>query len=316
MTIQGRLWMLAAAAALSAAAAATAAAQNVEAGAKAWQQGRYDEAVRQWRGLADRGDVDAQYNLAHAYRLGRGVPQNMNLAEQWYERAARGGHEEAQAMYGVILFQNGRRQEAMPYIQRGAEQGDPRAQYVLGTALFNGDLVPQDWPRAYALMTRASEQGLAPATSHLREMEQHISEQDRARGVELAREMASSAPTRLAEAEPPEMIERPRRVAGTQVPPSQPPQPRTRPDQQAARPIPAPAATGRWKVQLGAFSSEANARRAWEGVRGRLAGLQPSYVRAGAMTRLQAGPLPNRAAADRACATVRSGGGACFPVAP
>ena len=68
--------------------------------------------------------TDAQFNLGHAYRLGRGVPQNMNLAEQWYERAARAGHVEAQAMYGLILFQNNRRQEAMPFIQRAAERGD------------------------------------------------------------------------------------------------------------------------------------------------------------------------------------------------
>jgi TPR repeat protein len=103
-------------------------AQSVEAGVQAWQGGNYDEAVRQWRPLADRGDQDAQFNLGHAYRLGRGVPQNMNLAEQWYERAARAGHVEAQAMYGLILFQNGRRQEAMPFVQGAAERGDARAQ--------------------------------------------------------------------------------------------------------------------------------------------------------------------------------------------
>ena len=110
--------MLAAAAGL----AASAAAQDVQSGIQAWQSGRYDEAVREWRPLADRGDADAQFNLGHAYRLGRGVPQNLNLAEQWYERAARAGHVEAQAMYGLILFQNGRRDEAMPYVQQAAER--------------------------------------------------------------------------------------------------------------------------------------------------------------------------------------------------
>lgn len=338
MKIQGRLWAFATAAALVAGAAATASAQSVEDGFKAWEAGRHDEAVRQWRVLADRGDADAQFALGHAYRLGRGVPQNLNLAEQWYERAARGGHQEAQAMYGVILFQNGRREEALPYIERGAESGDPRAQYVLGTVLFNGDFRPQDWPRAYALMTRSAAQGLPQAASHLREMEAHISEQDRARGLELAQAMADQGPTRLAEATPtpPVTTGRPR-VAGTQVPTSRPSpitaQPRTRPDHSAsaqpAAPLPVatrpaapqpaaaqPAASGRWKIQLGAFSNEANARRAWEGVRARLPGLQPYYVRAGALYRLQAGPLPNRAAADRSCASVRSGGGACLIVAP
>jgi cell division septation protein DedD len=73
------------------------------------------------------------------------------------------------------------------------------------------------------------------------------------------------------------------------------------------------AASGHWRVQLGAFSNEANARRAWSGVAGRLPGLQPFFVRAGAVIRLQAGPLGSRAAADRACSAARQ---ACFPVSP
>ena len=141
-----RLWLLATAAALagagfSAAAVAQPADADVRAGIDAWAAQNYEEAIRIWRPLADRGDADAQYNIAQAYFLGRGVPQNMTLAEQWYERAARQGHPEATANYGLLLFQNGRRQEAIPYVTRAADAGDPRAQYVLGTALFNGALV-------------------------------------------------------------------------------------------------------------------------------------------------------------------------------
>src|SRR6185503_11457379 len=84
------------------------AAPSVRAGVEAWQAGNYAVAIGNWRPLADRGDADAQYNIAQAYFLGRGVPQNSNLAEQWYQRAARQGHEEAQANYGLLLFQNGR----------------------------------------------------------------------------------------------------------------------------------------------------------------------------------------------------------------
>lgn len=320
----GSRMMLAWAAAAAALAAPTAAsAQDVEAGVRAWTAERYEEAVRNWRPLADRGDADAQFNLGHAYRLGRGVPRNMNLAEQWYERAARAGHVEAQAMYGLILFQNGRRQEALPFIQRAADHGDARAQYVYGTALFNGDLVARDWPRAYALMTRAAGQGLPYAQSQLREMEQHIPADERARGAELAQAMEREPPARIAAAAPadtpPPVAARPPRVAGAEIPASSAPGPAARPAPAppAARPAP-PAATagGRWRVQLGAFSSEANARRAWAQIGGRLPGLQPFYTAAGNLTRLQAGPLADRAAADRACAAVRSAGQACFAVAP
>jgi hypothetical protein len=72
-------------------------------------------------------------------------------------------------------------------------------------------------------------------------------------------------------------------------------------------------AGGRWRVQIGAFSNEANARRAWAAAAGRLPGLRPAFVRAGAVIRVQAGPLADRAAALRACS--RAGNG-CIPVNP
>ena len=328
MIINARLWLIATAAAAFGTAAAAqpgtraglpsdraAASGNVRAGVEAWQAGNYDEAIRQWRPLADRGDADAQYNLAQAYFLGRGVPQNMTLAEQWYARAARQGHEEAETNYGLLLFQNGRRREAMPWIERGAGRGDPRAQYVLGTSLFNGDVIGRDLPRSYAMMTRAARQNLPPAVTQLAEMERHLTAQDRARGVELARalrtappavQMAAAAPARTpGPASPP-----PRQ---TRAAPAPAPAPPVRAAARPAAPAPAPAAGGRWRIQLGAFSNEANARRAWSAVGGRLGGLAPHYVRAGAVIRLQAGPLASRAAAERSCAAARQ---ACFPVAP
>ena len=66
-------------------------------------------------------------------------------------------------------------------------------------------------------------------------------------------------------------------------------------------------------VQLGAFGSQQGAATAWTNVSGKLGGLRPSYEKAGAVVRLRAGPLADKAAAARACAAV---GTACFPVAP
>lgn len=342
MNTAKRLWLLATAVALAGAGLPAAVAQpapgDVRAGIDAWAAQNYEQAVQIWRPLADRGDADAQYNLAQAYFLGRGVPQNMVLAEQWYERAARQGHPEATANYGLLLFQNGRRQEAIPYITRAADAGDPRAQYVLGTALFNGDVVTRDAPRAYALMSRAAEQNLPPAVTQLTEMERLLSPQDRARGVELAREMRTAPPpTQLAARQAPTRTQNP---VGTQPPrtapvpppvrtatanPSRtiaatpvrtttavPPRPRP-PARTVVRTAAVAAVGGRWRVQIGAFSSEANARHAWSGIAGRLPGLRPAFVRAGNVIRVQAGPLGDRAAAQRACAAAGNG---CFPVAP
>ncbi len=317
------LWVVAAAA-LAAATAGAATAQNARDGITAWEAGRHEEAVRIWRPLAEAGDADAQCNLAQAYRLGRGVPQSAASSEQYYERAARQGHPQAAANLGLILFQNNRRREAMPWIERAAEAGDARAQYVLGTALFNGDVVARDWPRAYALMSRAAAGGLPQAQSQLAEMERHLPEADRARGRELARMMGRAERQVAAVAVPPSRGAAP--SSAPQPTPQRPPVVRPAPPaataearrpEPASAPTPAPAVAGRWRVQLGAFSSADNARRAWEGQgRRALAGAQPFFVRAGALTRLQAGPFPNKAAADRACADARRAGLGCFTVAP
>lgn len=304
-----RRWMIPALLAAAAFGAGPAFGQKVVAGIEAWQAGRYEEAVHNWKPLAERGDPDAQFNLGHAYRLGRGVPQDLRKAEDHYRRSAELGHVQAQAAYGLLLFQDGRRREAMPWIERAAEAGDPRAQYVLGTALFNGDLVGTDLPRAYALMRRAADSGLPQASQQLRLMEPHLSRADVERGRAMAAE--GRPPEQTAAAVDP----RPRRVSGTTAATAAVAAPRRRLD----APAPAPAAaTGRWRVQLGAFSNEENARRHWREVSrvSALAGLEPRYEKAGALVRLQAAGLANSAAAERACAAVKAAGKGCFTVAP
>jgi TPR repeat protein len=123
---------------------------RIKAGVLAWQSGNFAEAVADWRPLAEKGDPDAQFNLAQAYKLRRDVTADLRQAQDLYAKAAAQGHSQAQANLGVILFQNGDREKSMPYIVKAATAGDPRAQYIYGTALFNGDVVQKDWPRAYA----------------------------------------------------------------------------------------------------------------------------------------------------------------------
>src|ERR1700761_9563403 len=122
--------MMAAAAVVTPATPAT-----VKDGVDAWQQGNYDRAVTIWRPLAAQGDADAAFNLAQAYKLGRGVPTDLAQAKIWYGKAAEAGHWRAAANYGLVLFQDGDRKGAMPWIERASDDGDPRAQYVFGTAL-------------------------------------------------------------------------------------------------------------------------------------------------------------------------------------
>ncbi|RYE74224.1 MAG: sel1 repeat family protein, partial [Oxalobacteraceae bacterium] len=139
------LWLAAAACAALLVAPAIAQDNPVKAGVDAWDKGDFKGAVELWRVQANRGNADAQFNLGQAYKLGRGVPADLKQAETWYGKAAWQGHEQAEASYGLALFANGKRSEALTWLQRAVQRGDPRAQYVLGTMYFNGDVVAKDW---------------------------------------------------------------------------------------------------------------------------------------------------------------------------
>ena len=82
------------------------AAQNFEKGLDRFFLGDYAAALREWRPLAEQGDVVAQNNLGMMYRDGKGVPQDYGEAAKWYRKAAEQGHADAQLNLG-IMFYNG-----------------------------------------------------------------------------------------------------------------------------------------------------------------------------------------------------------------
>jgi len=315
---------------------ATPALADVKAGVDAWAKGDFPRAITEWRPLAIAGDPDAQFNLAQAYKLGRGVPLDPALAESWFRKAALQGHLQAGDNYGLALFQAGKKTDALPWLEKSAARGEPRTQLVLGTMLFNGDGIPRDFPRAYALMTRASASGLQSAAQTLAQMDQYISPTDREKGTALAQRYAlqasSSTPPRETVAKtggqssgridvPPSRIAetpRPTRVPPTVTPaPAKPTPAKPAPAKAvAAKPAPKPApvkVTGNWRVQLGAFRDQNNAETLWNTVRGKLRGAQPFYPKAGGVTRLQAGGFASKADATRACSAARV---PCVIVAP
>jgi TPR repeat protein len=292
--------------------AASVSAQSVKSGIEAWQRSDYSGAVAIWRPLAEKGDADAQFNLGQAYRLGRGVPINLAAAKTWFERAAAQGHVDAQTTLGLLLFQNGDQPGALKWLKKAADQGEPRALLVYGTALVNGDSVTQDPILGYAYVSRAAAQGLEPAKETLKQLDQVIPLSDRKRGVEMARQIAKGAPAPTSA--PKKAAAKPIETAATK-PPKQAPtktEPKTEPK---SVPVSAAAlpATGGWRIQLGAFSQRGNAEALYRKVSGNgaLAGRKPVYVAAGSVTRLQIGPFESKGAAQAACKAV---GVACFPV--
>lgn len=283
-------------------------AQTVKAGIDAWQKADYATAVAIWRPLAQRGDADAEFNLGQAYRLGRGVPLSLPMAKSWFEKAADAGHLDAETTLGLLLFQNGDQAEGLKWLHRAAEQGEPRALLVYGTALYNGDGVAQDRVLGYAYVSRAADQGLAPAKETLAQLDSLMPEAERRKALLLAEAKARPAQT-------------PARKAGTPAKPlhvaeAKPHAPNPAPPANklalADKPL-ATAAHGDWRIQLGAFSQRSSAEALYRRIASKaaLAGRSAVYVPVGSMTRLQAGPFESKAAAAAACSAL---GTPCFPV--
>jgi uncharacterized protein len=318
---------------------------DVKAGVDAWTRGDYEAAVKQWRDPALKGDADAQFNLGQAYKMGRGVKADLNVALDWYRKAAAQGHLQAADSYGHLLHYQGKVAESLSYLQASSDRGDPRAQYLLATELFNGVHIQKDWVRAYALMTRASSAGMTPASRSLAQMDQYIPLEQRQAATVLAGELEQRASRSRAAAVagfPINTTPPPKIAAKVDVPPSTVPgfpsdipvagEPASKPipapvtvapvkpapvKAAASAPTKAPASDGAWRIQLGAFGEEANARNLWTTLESRLpdlAALQPYLKAAGNVTRLQAGPFASKAAAEAMCTKVRASGQACLSV--
>jgi hypothetical protein len=303
------------AAALLVWAASSLSAQSVKAGIDAWQRSDYSGAVAIWRPLAEKGDADAEFNLGQAYRLGRGVATNLAAAKTWFERSASQGHVDAETTLGLLLFQNGEQPDGLKWLKKAADQGEPRALLVYGTALVNGDSVTQDPVLGYAFVSRAAAQGLQPAKETLDQLDRIMPLADRKRGVAIARNLAKGAP---APRSTPAEAARVQTAAAKPVtkPPSNPPKAAVR--KAAASSVPAkvstaPVPSGAWRIQLGAFSQRGSAEALFRTLSGNsaLSGRHAFYIPVGAITRLQVGPFESKAAAQGACSAV---GIACFPV--
>ncbi len=293
------------AAALLSIAAAPLSAQSVRAGIDAWQRADYSAAVAIWRPLAEKGDADAAFNLGQAYRLGRGVPTNIAAATTWFQRAAAKGHLDAQTTLGLLLFENGGQAGGLKWLKAAAEKGEPRALLVYGTALVNGDGVKRDPVLGYAYVSRAAAQGLAPAKETLAQLDQMLPVEARRHGVAIASAKAKAAPA--PNSKPMKPTPAPRAVQTATAKPVQ-----TAPARSATSAPAASPASGAWRIQLGAFSQRPSAEALYHKLSGSLGGRQPFYVPVGAITRLQIGPYPTRAAAQAACGALH--GQACFPV--
>lgn len=171
------------------------------------ERGQYADAVRQAEEQAELGDGEARAWLAHMFRHGLGVPQDIVRAAEldqvsaaagiarsqnalghslimglgieaderagldWLRRAAEAGEAQYVFDYAQALTSDLNRDpdpaEAVVWYQRAADLGFVEAQVNLGILYMTGQGVSQDFDRARELFTGAAEVGEAQAQNNL-----------------------------------------------------------------------------------------------------------------------------------------------------
>jgi len=148
-------------------AASTDGSADLAAGYRALQSGNYEQAVSEWRPLAQAGDPRARAMLAFAYEHGYGVPRDLITATALYEQSARQGVAAVQHDLGSRYFQgHGVPKDfelAVSWWQRAAEQGIASAQFNLGLMLAKGLGVERDDAAAIGWLQAAATQNHALA---------------------------------------------------------------------------------------------------------------------------------------------------------
>ena len=78
-----------------------------EAANAAYRKGDFVTAMKELRPLAERGDVNAQYNVGVMHGQGDGVGRDESEAVKWFLGAAQQGHAGAQMNLGIIFSRDG-----------------------------------------------------------------------------------------------------------------------------------------------------------------------------------------------------------------
>lgn len=104
-----------------------------------------EEAFRWYMAAAEAEDPEAQHQIGRLYASGEGAPEDLDLARQWFERAACQGHapsirvlaiayEEGTALTGISY------EQAVAWLEQGIAIGDAWSLVRLSEAYRTGDL--------------------------------------------------------------------------------------------------------------------------------------------------------------------------------
>jgi localization factor PodJL len=123
------------------------------------------------RAAAAKGDPAAEYEIAQRYAEGRGVPQNLAEAAEWFDRAARQGLAPAQFRLGGFYEKGFGVKKDLEAARRlylvAAEAGNAKAMHNLAVLYAEGIDGKPDYPSAAKWFRKAADYGLVDSQYNL-----------------------------------------------------------------------------------------------------------------------------------------------------
>ncbi len=162
------------------------------------EQGRGNEALAALKVYALQGNMEAHYKMGQIYRLGLGVPINLQQSMVHYRDGADRGHSQAALTLANILYfdlynQPGSVEEAVDLWKAQAIKRQGQAYYMLGNIFWTGERgVLADPILAYGLMWEASRKRVRGAIEGETIMREKVILRDRMQGQKVVGNLATN----------------------------------------------------------------------------------------------------------------------------
>lgn len=131
------------------------------------------EKIRFWKlkSKAEKGDAEAQYQLAKCYDEGNGTKKDLYKAFDWFEKAANNGHLGSRCAVGMCYeYGDGVQKnpsKAFMHYSIAAEDRSGKGKFYLASCYFSGIGTSINLPRAFKLFVKAAELGFEDADKFL-----------------------------------------------------------------------------------------------------------------------------------------------------
>lgn len=133
---------------------------GLEEGIRAANEGQFEDALKEFRYLADKGYAPGIYELGQLYEGGHGVTRDYYKAAELYQQGVKKQHVDS--MFALaVLYQEGKgvkldKQMSVTLFKQAAEKNMPAAQFNLGVMYANGNGVAQDYKEAMRWYEKAA----------------------------------------------------------------------------------------------------------------------------------------------------------------